>query len=41
MHGMGFEPMKHYAADLESAPFDHSGNHAIILIILSLTIYKI
>ena len=24
----GFEPAKHYAADLEPAPFDHSGTPA-------------
>ena len=23
----GFEPSKHYATDLQSAPFGHSGNH--------------
>jgi hypothetical protein len=25
MKVIGFEPMKHTAADLQSAPFDHSG----------------
>lgn len=26
MAGSGFEPLKHEAADLQSAPFDHLGN---------------
>ena len=25
MHRVGFEPTKHYASDLKSDPFDHSG----------------
>lgn len=28
MRGVGFEPTKHYAVDLETTPFDRSGNHA-------------
>ena len=27
MGGDGFEPSKHYAADLQSVPFGHSGIH--------------
>ena len=27
MGGGGFEPPKHKAADLQSVPFGHSGNH--------------
>lgn len=26
--GAGFEPAKHYAEELESTPFDHSGTPA-------------
>ncbi len=28
MPGAGFEPAKHYAEELESTPFDHSGTPA-------------
>ena len=34
MHRVGFEPTKHIASDLKSLPFDHSGTHALILLIL-------
>ena len=27
--GTGFEPAKHYAEELESTPFDHSGTPAL------------
>ena len=30
MGGGGFEPPKHYAADLQSVPFGHSGIHPFI-----------
>ena len=30
MGGDGFEPSKHYAADLQSVPFGHSGIHPFI-----------
>jgi hypothetical protein len=33
MVGMGFEPMKHYASDLESLPFDRSGNLPYLYIV--------
>lgn len=36
MHRVGFEPTKHIASDLKSLPFDHSGTHAIIRILLLL-----
>ena len=29
MPGTGFEPAKHYAEELESTPFDHSGTPAL------------
>ena len=31
VQGAGFEPAKRYAADLEPAPFDHSGTPAVAL----------
>ena len=31
MGGGGFEPPKHYAADLQSVPFGHSGIHPFLL----------
>ena len=31
MPGAGFEPAKHYAEELESTPFDHSGTPALCL----------
>ena len=34
----GFEPAKHYAEDLESSPFDHSGTPARVANISTLLI---
>ena len=41
MPGVGFEPTRTNTADLKSAPLDHSGNQAYVIILLNnnITLY--
>ena len=41
MGGGGFEPPKHKAADLQSVPFGHSGNHPFDIFFSSKTLDKL